>query len=306
MSAEEEPWTLISDYLWGNIIGEGQFGHVFHGRHKATGTRVAIKVYDRHIIQLTRNKSLLESIRFEQQVLKKLSSHENVVTLYASFIDTQCVYLVLDCCVGGTLADFLLQVDMKGSASWMGSAVSYLIQIWEGLDAIHQHGYVHADLNLYNILLSANGGIRLADFGSSRSIGATVTSQCATSFASPQVLKGNTPSGIADDLWSLGCVVFALWNRKSCFHGTDDEAVEKIRNYCDGNSSFLSQMPPTLRSLVADLLRVDPKLREQVERSNYPQVRQPVNKLPTDTPGTRVSSPETWREANEGVLAMLI
>ena len=217
----EAPLPGISDYEIGLVIGEGSFGKVVYGQHKATGKAVALKVTDRYSCQ--KHPFLVESLKIEQALLRQLGDSEFIVKLLSSFVDSECVYLVLECCTGGTLQDSITwQWDMSTSSSsanednlavcpieWSIRLAYYGQQILNGLLALHASGYIHADLKPSNVLLTTRGRIRLADFGSAMPImGKSSTGSSrdvavhdhqdanvswrmtSTDYASPQLLNG--------------------------------------------------------------------------------------------------------------------
>lgn len=210
----EAPLPGIWDFEIGLVIGEGSFGKVVYGQHKATGKAVALKVTDRFSCQ--KHPFLVESLKLEQALLRQLGDSEFIVKLLSSFVDSECVYLVLECCTGGTLQDSIAwQWDMSASSSssnednlavcrqeWSIRLAYYGQQILNGLLALHATGYIHADLKPSNVLLSTRGKIRLTDFGSAMPIMDTSSScsdhqeanvswrMTSTDYASPQLLKG--------------------------------------------------------------------------------------------------------------------
>ena len=163
-----------SDYLVGVTIGEGRFGRVVHARHKHTQYDVAIKVVDKASVR--KYPWLGTSLWAEQQILQDVALQESpwIVNLWAAFHDTECVYLVLECVMGGTLKQLIdhhlrhsQDIDSNNSLSWnkMG-APYYAQQLALAVEFLHEQGIVHGDIKPDNILLTPQGRLQLSDFGS--------------------------------------------------------------------------------------------------------------------------------------------
>ncbi|NWH68121.1 CDK2 kinase, partial [Geococcyx californianus] len=112
--------------------------------------------------------------------------------------------------------EFLHQ-DLKkfmDSASLGGIALplikSYLFQLLQGLAFCHAHRVLHRDLKPQNLLINADGAIKLADFGLARAFGVpvrTYTHEVVTLwYRAPEILLGCKYYSTAVDIWSLGCI----------------------------------------------------------------------------------------------------
>ena len=254
-----------ADYWVGTTIAEGAFGTVVYGQHKQSRWPVAIKCVSKAV--MARQPVTAIQLVQEQKILKRLNEttddktvEENdnsddsksppfFVRLHASFHDAHCVYIVTELCLGGTLQDVLMasQHPPKGTttASQLGWRQHYGFQILQALSALHEAGIVHCDLKPHNVLLTKHGRVKLADFGSAIIIvpllrGPMTVHQPiprgSPGYAAPELMqmKQSTDITVAADMWSLGCVLFALWMGVSPFEDSGSEAltVQKSQEYC--------------------------------------------------------------------------
>ncbi|NWX42631.1 CDK2 kinase, partial [Steatornis caripensis] len=87
---------------------------------------------------------------------------------------------------------------------------SYLFQLLQGLAFCHAHRVLHRDLKPQNLLINADGAIKLADFGLARAFGVpvrTYTHEVVTLwYRAPEILLGCKYYSTAVDIWSLGCI----------------------------------------------------------------------------------------------------
>mmetsp|Transcript_12138 Transcript_12138/g.28797 ORF Transcript_12138/g.28797 Transcript_12138/m.28797 type:complete len:416 (-) Transcript_12138:108-1355(-) len=254
--------SSAAEYWVGPTIGEGSFGHVVYGVHKATKRKVAIKVMEfpstsramkeqrRH--HQNRTKQKIAMILNERKILSlpELKASGWIVDLWAAFCDpessaSRCVYLVLELATGGDLAGLIQRgLSSPEHHSWLRSSVPhYGRQLLEAVDFLHSRGILHCDLKPENVLLEASTGrIRLADFGCSIDTGEPRSSflRGTARYASPEVLRAVPPSALtfAVDHWSVGCVLHAMMHGKSPFdRGSEALTVRAILEYAaDGES----------------------------------------------------------------------
>ena len=152
-----------------------------------------------------------QQTRREIEVMK-MSKHPNIVRLVDVFEDSEHFYLILEYLPGGDLFDYLKTRSFKLSEA---RARSLIYQLTLALAFLHSFGIVHRDIKLENVMMSDTSDMavpKLADFGLARMVGPKEWSDepfGTLGYAAPEVLKKER-YGIACDMWSLGCITFAL------------------------------------------------------------------------------------------------
>lgn len=260
----------VGDYQFNkkDLIGHGAFAVVFKGRHKQqTDLPVAIKSITKK--SLAKSQSLLEK---EIKILEELTKlqHENVVCLLDCKETTQFVYIVMEYCNGGDLADYLLQ---QGTLS-EDTIRLFTKQICEAMKALQSKGIIHRDLKPQNILLchdesinnpsSSDITLKIADFGFARFLQDGV--MAATLCGSPQFMAVeillSKPYDCKADLWSIGTILYQCLTGKAPFQAQSPQA---LRSYYDKNPNLKPKIPPDtsaeLTHLLINLLKREPKDR---------------------------------------------
>lgn len=156
------------------------------------------------------NVDTIREIKYLQEL-----SHESVIKMHDIFsTKDQNVSMVLENCPNGNLEQFYhssipyTNADIK---AWMG-------MLCRAIYYCHSHFVLHRDIKLNNILIAADGSIRLADFGLARSFaepGTKMTHEVITLWYRPlELLFGARQYSGAVDMWSIGCVYAELANRR--------------------------------------------------------------------------------------------
>ncbi|XP_055619680.1 serine/threonine-protein kinase unc-51 isoform X2 [Toxorhynchites rutilus septentrionalis] len=300
----------VFEYSSKDLIGHGAFAVVFKGRHREKGFPVAIKSITKK--SLAKSQSLLGK---EIKILRELSAlqHENVVTLLACTEKDHNVYLVMEFCNGGDLADYL---GVKGTLS-EDTIRLFLCQLASAMKALYGVGIVHRDLKPQNILLSHNCGkhlpapskitLKIADFGFARFLqdGNMAATLCGSPmYMAPEVIMSLQYDAKAD-LWSLGTIVFQCLTGKAPFQA---QTPQELKMFYEKNANLAPKIPPGTSKELTDLL-VGLLRRNARDRMNFDQFfchvflqRQMTPQSsdipqssagPQPSPGGKVTSPQT-------------
>lgn len=148
--------TKIGDYMLGTTLGEGEFGKVKLG-WKKDGVQVAVKLMRRDKLD---TEARLGKVMREIDILKRLN-HPNIVKLHETVKTDRHIAIILEYASGGELFDHILHERYLKDPG----ARRLFSQLISGVGYLHQHGIVHRDLKLENLLLDRNNNIIITDFG---------------------------------------------------------------------------------------------------------------------------------------------
>ncbi|PWA75118.1 mitogen-activated protein kinase kinase kinase 1 [Artemisia annua] len=199
----------ITNWQRGELLGRGSFGSVYEGICDG-GYFIAVK-----------EVSLLDSgelgrqsvVQLEQEIaLLSQFEHENIVRYYGTDKDESKLYIFLELVTKGSLLSLYQRYHLQDC-----QVSSYTRQILHGLKYLHDRSVVHRDVKCANILVDANGSVKLADFGLAKATKFNDVRSCkGTAFwMAPEVVnQKNKGYGLAADIWSLGCTVLEMLTRR--------------------------------------------------------------------------------------------
>ncbi|XP_038825896.1 serine/threonine-protein kinase ULK1-like isoform X5 [Salvelinus namaycush] len=251
-----------------DLIGHGAFAVVFKGRNREKHDwEVAVKCINKK--NLAKSQTLLGK---EIKILKELK-HENIVALHDFQETASSVYLVMEYCNGGDLADYL---HSKGTLSEDTIQV-FLQQIAGAMRVLQAKGIIHRDLKPQNILLSYPAGrkshstntcIKIADFGFARYLqnNMMAATLCGSPmYMAPEVIMSQNYDAKAD-LWSIGTILFQCLTGKAPFQAS---SPQDLRLFYEKNKNLSPNIPREtscpLRLLLLGLLQRNHKDRMDFE-----------------------------------------
>ncbi|KAG9266248.1 serine/threonine-protein kinase ULK1 isoform X1 [Astyanax mexicanus] len=235
-----------------DLIGHGAFAVVFKGRNREKHDwEVAVKCINKK--NLAKSQTLLGK---EIKILKELK-HENIVALHDFQETASSVYLVMEYCNGGDLADYL---HSKGTLSEDTIRV-FLQQIAGAMRVLQAKGIIHRDLKPQNILLSHPAGrkthsnntcIKIADFGFARHLqnNMMAATLCGSPMYMAQVIMSQNYDAKAD-LWSIGTIVFQCLTGKAPFQAS---SPQDLRLFYEKNKNLSPNIPRETSSHLRHLL----------------------------------------------------
>ncbi|KAI7826361.1 kinase-like domain-containing protein [Kickxella alabastrina] len=174
-------------------LGEGTYAVVYQGQHIKTGRTVAIKKIKVGNMRSGLDMSAIREVKALQEL-----RHPNVIELIDVFSHKTNLNLVLE----------FLDTDLKFLVFMPADIKSWMMMALRGLDHCHRCWLLHRDLKPNNLLIAADGQLKLADFGLAREYGdvkRAMTSQTVTRwYRAPELLLGATNYSGAIDIWAMG------------------------------------------------------------------------------------------------------
>ncbi|HSD29806.1 MAG TPA: protein kinase [Vicinamibacteria bacterium] len=258
MAGLAEGVVFASRYEILGPLGRGGMGMVYKAFDRELGETVAIKVLRPDV---ARESGRIEQ-RFRSEIrLARRVRHRNVCSVYGDGVDRGLLYICMELVEGDNLA----RAAREGSGLAPDEAWSAVLQVADGLSAIHEVGVVHRDLKTANLMRDRHGVVKVMDFGIAKqhgagSGGATVTAtgtlMGTPEYMSPEQLRGEEV-GFRSDLYSLGIVVYELFSGTLPFRGHTPVSTI-VRQLQDTPFLDLPALPDPLRPVLARALAKDP------------------------------------------------
>ncbi|MBE6797672.1 MAG: Stk1 family PASTA domain-containing Ser/Thr kinase [Ruminococcaceae bacterium] len=188
------------------ILGVGGMAVVYKAYDNVEDRIVAIKILRE---EFAKNEEFLRRFKNESRAISLLS-HPNIVKIFDVSFGDLIQYIVMEHIEGITLKEY---IEREGSLSWK-QAVHFTVQILRGLQHAHDRGIVHRDVKPQNIMVLADGTIKVTDFGIarfSRSEQRTITDKAIGSvhYISPEQARGDITDEKAD-IYSVGVMLYEM------------------------------------------------------------------------------------------------
>lgn len=246
-------------YKLEDFIGQGGMSLVYRAVDVRTGHSVAVKILKS---EYNSDKEFLERFQREAQAAS-LMSHHNLVNLLDVGVEGEYRYLVLEYVNGNTLKDIIRQ---KGRLNYQ-TAIQITIRILSALQHAHDNGIIHRDIKPQNVLVHADGHVKVADFGIARMTNAFTISKGDTvvgsvHYSSPEQATGSVVEATSD-IYSTGVVMYEMLTGRVPFVGDTPVAVamQHIQDAPPPISDFAPETPPAVVAVVMKALEKDPKNR---------------------------------------------
>lgn len=196
-------------------VGSGGMAFVYRAKDLLLNRTVAVKVLSPHYVA---DEEFIRKFKREAQAAAGLSN-PNIVGVYDVGQDGDTYYIIMEFLEGKTLKQLL---NENGPLPFT-AALQIVKQIAEALRVAHKHGVIHRDIKPHNIMISADGHVKVTDFGIARAVtSSTMTNTGAmvgsVHYISPEQARGGFV-GEKSDIYSLGVVLYELVTGQLPFSG---------------------------------------------------------------------------------------
>lgn len=274
--------TPLQRYVIGEKLGQGGFGITYRGLDLQLRMKVAIKEYypselvgrstDRKTVTLNASEHVevfdygLAAFLKEARTLAQIR-HPHVARVLNYFEMNRTAYLVMDYYEGEDLSSFLKK-QPDGHLPWR-TAIAWLLPVLDGLDKIHQAGFMHRDLKPGNLYLTADGLI-LLDFGSARQVTGSHTRSMlvfSEGYAPyEQTLASDLKrQGPWTDVYGAAATLYFMLTGQRLPSSLDrkhhllDRKTDLLTPACQ----WIAELPPALDTVLQRALAIEPEQRLQ-------------------------------------------
>ncbi|KAM6965128.1 serine/threonine-protein kinase N2-like isoform 2-T2 [Aplochiton taeniatus] len=267
----------MEDFKYISVLGRGHFGKVLLAEFNKTGKLYAIKALKKSDI-VTRDE--VDSLMSERRIFETIntSRHPFLVNLHGCFQTAHHVCFVMEYSPGGDL-----MIHIHNNVFTEVQARFYSACVLLGLEFLHLKKIMYRDLKLDNLLMDADGFVKITDFGLCKEgMGHSdrTSTFCGTpEFLAPEVLTDDNYTR-AVDWWGLGVLIFEMLVGESPFPGDDEEEV--FDSIVNDDVHYPASLPPDAASLIQKLLKKNPEKRLGAGEKDATEVKQEIFYKPID------------------------
>lgn len=216
----------IGKYRIDGILGEGAMGIVYKAFDPHIERVVALKTVHKALLKGGDELQLVIRFKNEAQAAGRLT-HQNIVAVYDYGETGDAAFIAMEFVEGNPLTALLEQ----GKPGSLAVTMAWMTQLLQALAYAHARGVVHRDIKPANLIITADGGLKIADFGIARLESSTLTQAGAMigtpSFMSPEQFRGEGIDG-RSDVFSAGIVLYQLLTGVRPFLGNAATVMHQI------------------------------------------------------------------------------
>src|SRR5215207_1541442 len=265
------PDTRLGRYEIRSKLGEGGMGEVYRAHDPKLGRDVAVKV-----LPAAFSADAERLRRFEQEARAAGAlNHPNVLAIYDVETHDGAPFVVTELLEGATLRE-----QLRGAPLPRRKALDYAVQVAAGLAAAHERGIVHRDLKPENLFVTADGRVKILDFGIAKLVEPAHDAKALTDlptrrlntdpgvvvgtpgYMSPEQVRGGRVDH-RSDIFSFGCVLYEMLSGRSAFgKGSAADTISALLNEDPPDiSESNGAVSPALERLVRRCLEKNPAAR---------------------------------------------
>lgn len=240
-------------------IGQGGMADVFLATDTILNRRVAIK-----ILRSELSTDAVAVLRFEREAQAATAlSHPNIVEIYDVGEYKGHHFIVMEYCPGKTLK----QMIKERGALLKEEAVDIIRQLASATAEAHRRGIIHRDIKPQNVIVKADGSVKMLDFGIALAKGSMQLTQAnnvmgSVHYLAPELAHGK-PATPQSDIYALGIVLFEMLTGDVPFKAESavQVALMQMRNEFPDMLSINPMIPQPLVNIVSRATAKDPGMR---------------------------------------------
>ncbi|XP_056663530.1 striated muscle preferentially expressed protein kinase isoform X2 [Monodelphis domestica] len=208
----QKPYTFLEEKA------RGRFGVVRACRENATGRSFVAKI----VPYAAEGK---QRVLQEYEVLRSLH-HERLMSLHEAYITPRYLVLIAESCGNRELLCGLSERFRYSE----DDVATYVVQLLQGLEYLHDHHVLHLDIKPDNLLLAQDNALKIVDFGSAQPYSPQALQPLGhrtgtLEYMAPEMVKGE-PIGSATDIWGVGVLTYIMLSGRSPFYEPDPRETE--------------------------------------------------------------------------------
>ena len=252
---------LDNRYELTELIGVGGMADIYKATDIIENRTVAVKILKN---EFAKSEDFLRRFRNESKAIALLS-HKNIVKIYDVGFTDKIQYIVMEYIDGITLTEY---IERQGVLKWR-DAVHFTTQILRALQHAHDRGIVHRDIKSQNVMLMADGTIKVMDFGIAhfnRETDKTISEKAIGSvhYISPEQARGEVTDE-KSDIYSVGVMLYEMLTGVKPFDGDNPVsiALKHMQATPKPMTEINSSIPEGLEEITIKAMQKEPSKRYQ-------------------------------------------
>ena len=252
---------LDNRYELTELIGVGGMADIYKATDIIENKTVAVKILKN---EFAKSEDFTRRFRNESKAIALLS-HKNIVKIYDVGFTEKIQYIVMEYIDGITLTEY---IERQGVLKWR-DAVHFTIQILRALQHAHDRGIVHRDIKSQNVMLLADGTIKVMDFGIAhfnRETDKTISEKAIGSvhYISPEQARGEVTDE-KSDIYSVGVMLYEMLTGVKPFDGDNPVsiALKHMQTKPKKMTEINSSIPEGLEEITMKAMQKEPSERYQ-------------------------------------------
>lgn len=289
MSKEDLVGKIVGKYKIVEKIGEGGMGIVYKGIQISLNRPVAMKMLPQN---LASDKDFVTRFKQEALSVAKLN-HRNIIQVYDTDELEGNYFIIMEYIEGETLDELL----KRKKALPLDFTLEILQQVGMALSYAHKHGVVHRDVKPGNIMIAADGSIKVMDFGIAKVQDSSVKTKTGMSIGTPEYMSPEQVKGIGvdskSDMYAFGVLSYRMLAGELPFKGKDPFATAYKHLHEDVPSPRVKnpKISPETEEMVLKCMKKDKDQRYQ-DMNDIIHLLKNLLRHSTSTDGKTMAIPE--------------